>query len=981
MQEATQTLSFGLLLKRYRRAAGLTQEMLAERAGYSTTYLSKLERGERIPLTFTLSALAEALGLDSSERAALEQAAERAAAVPRTQAQASAPAPNSALSPLVGRVAEQTLLSQHLAGEGPPLLLLLGEPGIGKTRLLQEAAFLGKAQGWSVLEGGCHRQSAQEPYAPLLEALERCLAQVPPAAQRAQLQGCDWLIRVLPNLAEGMGLALPSWTIPPAQERRLLFAAVRRFLDQVAGPVGTLLVLDDLHWAGADALDLLASLLRAEVRHPLRIIGTYRSTEVQAADLLSHQVADLAREGSVQRMELGPLAPGEATALLQFLLQGSQIEGQHPLVETILQRTGGVPYFLVSCAQGLRSGAMDGGTREAIPWVVAETIRQRIGALSEAAQYLLGAVAVAGNEARRPLLLTLIAQLEWGKREVLTALEQACQARLLVEAGADTYRFAHDLIREVVTDDLSATRRAILHQQVAEMLEQRPGEPPIEQLAYHYSRAGNVEQAIRYLEQAGDRAWGLHANTAAEGYYQELLEYLERLGRPLETARVGEKLGKVLVTLARYQKALDVLERAVERYQRVVDLEGQRRTLAALAHPYALLGKPQDGIARLLPLVEASGDQEPTPGLVLLQAALAWLFYQTHQLQYHLLMAEHAVAQARELQNATVLVQAQHAYGLALLELERVDEALPVLEAQVQLAETVGELGTLCSDLTNLSIAYLCRGDCAHSRLQSARAVEVAEHLGDPALLVESLTFLSNTSYQAGDWGQARCDLERAVQVGRHLDTPTVVGFPLLALGRLALAQGQWEEAAQYLEEARTCGERGTPALLAERELLEGRPEAARVLLTPLLDLPDEEHLPWHLLAWAALELGQEVEAEAWLAESLRRATQRHDFDWWLNPHLVEALLRSRQKRYVEAEAALEQALAALWPIPATYHEAKALYFYGLLHVHKGEPTQAREQLEAALASLQKLGEHLYAEPIQQALEQLPPPEEQVSLE
>jgi len=157
---------------------------------------------------------------------------------------------------------------------------------------------------------------------------------------------------------------------------------------------------------------------------------------------------------------VGPLMPSEAKALLHLLLDASQIEGRDTLVDAIIQRTGGVPYFLVSCAHALRSGALDGTTSEAIPWALAEAIRQRVSSLSETAQYLLGAVAVAGNEAQRPLILALTTLLAWDKLEALSALEQACQARLLIEMETDGYRFAHDLIRDIVVGDLSATRRA-----------------------------------------------------------------------------------------------------------------------------------------------------------------------------------------------------------------------------------------------------------------------------------------------------------------------------------------------------------------------------------------------------------------------------------------------------------------------------------------------------------------------------------------
>src|SRR5579885_752304 len=150
--------SFGRLLKQFRRSAELTQEALAERAGYSAIYLRKLERGERFPLAFTVEALADALDLTPTERARL-QAAARLAPPARQARQAAAAPAGEALPPVAGRTPELALLRRHLAGDGPPLLMLAGEPGIGKTRLLQEVARWGREQGRGVLPGGCHRHS------------------------------------------------------------------------------------------------------------------------------------------------------------------------------------------------------------------------------------------------------------------------------------------------------------------------------------------------------------------------------------------------------------------------------------------------------------------------------------------------------------------------------------------------------------------------------------------------------------------------------------------------------------------------------------------------------------------------------------------------------------------------------------------------------------------------------------------------------
>src|SRR5262249_3009535 len=151
---------------------------------------------------------------------------------------------------------------------------------------------------------------------PLLEALERHLQGQSAAQRRADLDGCAWLARLLPELAETGTAPLPLWKLAEDQERRLMFKAVGRFLQNVTGPGGTLLGLDDLQWAGADALDLLATLARSAPETRLRVLGAYRDTEVRPEDPLSHLQADLAHAGLVAHQRLAPLAAHEAAQLL-----------------------------------------------------------------------------------------------------------------------------------------------------------------------------------------------------------------------------------------------------------------------------------------------------------------------------------------------------------------------------------------------------------------------------------------------------------------------------------------------------------------------------------------------------------------------------------------------------------------------------------------------------------------------------------------
>ena len=499
--------TFGDVLRRYRLAAGLTQEALAEQAGLSARAITDLERGvNRSPRKDTLARLAAALELSPEERGGWE-AAQR-----RGQAPGGPAIGNANVPLLVGRREELRLLERHLAPGGPPLLLLAGEPGIGKSRLLRELAPRAAQRGMHVLIAGCRQRGGQEPYAPILHALERHLRSIAPAQARAALRGCAWLVRLLPELAGGPVEALPAVALPAEQERRLMFDAVVRFLGNVAGPGGMLLVLDDLQWADADAVEFLRALAHAAAGTQLRIAGAYRDTEVGPDSPLAIMLRDLAQAGLAAHRHVAALPPDEARQLLQRVLDPGTGAGLPPgsngeIAERLPRRANGVPFFLVSCAQGVRAGALEAGAEE-VPWTVAQSIRQRVALLPAAARELLGTAAVVGRDIARATLATVTSRAD---EAVLADLEPACRARLLEEAGAAAYRFAHDVIREVVEADLGAGRRALLHRRVAEVLEAQ-ADPPLEAVAYHYGEGEAWEKALPYLIQAGDKATAAYAH-------------------------------------------------------------------------------------------------------------------------------------------------------------------------------------------------------------------------------------------------------------------------------------------------------------------------------------------------------------------------------------------------------------------------------------------------------------------------------------
>jgi tetratricopeptide (TPR) repeat protein len=278
------------------------------------------------------------------------------------------------------------------------------------------------------------------------------------------------------------------------------------------------------------------------------------------------------------------------------------------------------------------------------------------------------------------------------------------------------------------------------------------------------------------------------------------------------------------------------------------------------------------------------------------------------------------------------------------------------------------------------NLAYLCdeASDFAAARPLHERAVAAATRLGDPALQCLMLSAWCYSAFYSGDWPLAGTLVERADAVMRATSRNHSAITVLLAQGEINLATGNEEVAARVLGEAmrRTAPSRyghafiGSQALLAERDLLAGQPEAARERLAPLHDPPYPHHgavtYGLSLLAWAYRDLGELDRAEALARHAVTLACRRGHRMALVEALRVSALIAVRQGRLAEASATLDEALTCAAPFP--YAEAKTLYVFGQLHEAAGDRERARAAYEQALVICARLGERLYAEHIERAL-------------
>lgn len=578
--------------------------------------------------------------------------------------------------------------------------------------------------------------------------------------------------------------------------------------------------------------------------------------------------------------------------------------------------------------------------------------------------------AVIGREIPSGLLMRVT---DLPEEELLSALDAACAARLL-EATEAGYRFAHDVIHEVIGADLGPAHRAAAHRRIAQALQEHAGEPPVELLAYHYARGGDDEKAVLFLEQAGDAAQARYAHGAAAEHYSDLVTRLESLGRGVDLARAVEKLGGAERAAARFDAALAALERAAELYRSANDLEGETRVIALLGRVLFERGRVQDGIVHLRRHLETLGQapgDEPAPGpLAALWRSLSALYWGAQRHHDSLEAAERASLLGREADDPHGLAESEMERGIALSRLGRSAEALPILEEAARVADAIGDLRTIDTALFFAAQARLRQGDVGRAADDAQRGLRAAEQLCDNGMAALLLITLGACAFYRGDWTEAECRMEHGVRIAESVGPSPFSAFPYAALAGLRLAEGELEEASRRLEAATGMADRvqwpGVLSLLAvkwaELDLARGRPDGAIVRLEPRLATaeldasPTPRLSPPALLALAYLEKHELTRAAELADRALEAARTAENRLEEIDALRIHGMALAARGSVTGAASAFEESLTLSRLMCYPYAQAQTLREWGRLSLGEGEPDLARERLGAAVVIFRRLG-------------------------
>jgi DNA-binding SARP family transcriptional activator len=749
--------------------------------------------------------------------------------------------------PIVGRQAPlaQLLATAEDAAAGRGRLVVVnGEEGIGKSRLVEEllwltdgepARELRPAPRWTTLVGACQASERGLPYHPFVDVLSAAVATFGTDVPVSDV----WLAevaRLVPDLVEQRpDLPTPA-RLDPQQEARRLFEGAARFL--AALPTPRLLVIEDLHWADEGSLRLLDYLAHHEALQSTLLVTTVRAEDV--GEHLLEVLRGLERQRLLERLDLGPLAVEATIQLLREVVQ----EDVRQLGQQLHAETEGNPLFAVETIRSLlESGDLQlGAAARLVPTPLPESvqaaIRARLARLDPDTHELARAAAVLGGDVDFDHLRGVAGQDE---DRALAAVERLLSTHLLREVAGDVgealYSFTHDKVRQVVYDDLSGARRRVQHRRALEVLSEASRRTPAERLAYHALRAQAWDQALRWCQAAADAAVAVFAYGSATTLFEQALDALERLPTSPERQAHSVRLRLRLAQVAFYV-APGRLGQWLQPAEHVAQALGDPTLLAyvqlAQAGALYIQGRFAEALpllARIRPTAESSGDP-------VLCAQFFRVYGQLQALRGAYAEAVPALHKAIDLlsrQPGIELTVATEMLGATYAYMGEFERAVDLVEAAHARSENVQDQAALAAGEGFLSAIHHMRGDWQLARDHGARAVNTARAAASLIHEYVGLVYVGLPEARIGNVEAGVSALRRAIAMAEQAGIWVLLGRAYGWLSEIELERNDAESALRcadaglelstrhgYLYDAALCQRARGQALAAL-----GQPSAA----------------------------------------------------------------------------------------------------------------------------------------------------------
>ncbi|MHA4772985.1 ATP-binding protein [Streptomyces sp. MSC1_001] len=860
----------------------------------------------------------------------------------------------------VGRQAELRMVAAALRHK-PAVVFVEGEAGVGKSRLLREAAILLEDEGVGVLIGWCHPLREPLPFGPVVDALRQARSLLPQHVHLPPLTAV--LSPYLPEFEDC--LPVPTSLLEASDQRHSLMRAIYELLSRL-GPV--VLAIEDVHWADDATRELLLLLARNPPQH-LRLLFTYRTQDLpQHGNVLGAPYRRPVGVGGTEA-QLRPLDQEHVRELASTAL-GPQLAGT--LTLPLLERSGGLPLVIEEDLLVLRSllgrtaQDMTAALQEmAVPRALQESVNSRVSALPEDGAAVTQVASVLGVPVGEGLLAEMAGLSEDRAEAGLTA---ALRSGVLREIPGGRYGFRHVLARRAVYDRISGPRRRRLHQRAIEVLTRGRSADALVQVAYHASQLGDTAAWLRHAWEAAVHAIDVGDDGVAASLLQQLLD--ERTLPAERRAEAAVELSRIAARRVDPADSIERLRRLVADPQLTSAVRGEIRL--GLSRSLIHQGFPE-GVAEMERAAAELAPVRPDLSAVALSALCAGNFLDRRAVQDRADIAE-AVRLAKDTDPVTLSTVLANKItlltALADPEADELLETLPTQHLDLQVRRQCARaLGNAASNM-----AWAGRTQKARALLTQARAM--ARETNYPQIEEHCALVQLGLDFQAGPWEQLR---ERAEAIAPHAAASSGLQVePLLVLAWLDIAQGHWSRARQtittrLLPYGYFDGVVAGRAALARIDILEGRPERAWKTVQEALVVQRRRGV-WSLATsvvstavLAALLCGRRAEAEALADEAARELVGCDAPDAQAEVLVCRGLLAAGSD-VDEGVRLLSRGRAIFLADTRNYRAARTAEQAGRCLLAAGRPAEAVGHFQDALEVFERLGATAGASHCQQAL-------------
>jgi len=944
--------SFGYWLRRRRKALDLTQGALAQRVSCSQAAIKKIEAEERRPSRALAQRLAQQLAIPVQEQAAFLEAARKQGAADRLQLDelpieaASASAAGGTLvqavepkSPFVGRDNEYGqfigLIARLTAGIGH-VVLIQGETGIGKSRLLHEVVRYVQQRDLPTLATNCYEIEQAMAYQPIIDLATQACQGVPEGRLRMI---APIMLAEIAALVPAMAARLPelpplSADFPEARQARLFHALVQLF-DALARNRQLIVVIDDIQWADDVSLRFLHFFARQIATRPMLLICAYRDDELDSNEYLTGVVESLRAESHTRHMALQRLGVGDTEALLKQM-NDPKLGAPH-LAARLHRDSEGNPFFLWSIMHSLGEGESATSDSLPLPDALRDSVRVRLARVPPEDRHLLDVAAVLG---RRFDFETLLALAEVPEDRFLHTIDSLVKRRLLrEEAEGGFYDFSHDKVREVVYRDIGIARRVLLHRVVAQLLEQQAGGHTHERIAHlaeHYERGKVWPKALLYLGLAADRSQKLFAMRESLQWFDRAVALLQAHPEAATQAQqlaLYERRGGARAQAGQMEGAVADFQRVINAARALGEYEHARDVLIQLGMAYRRADAYEQAVSCLeeaLTVSRATEDERHVADTLYHLGTVAWsngrndLAISHHQQAVDICQRLHLTD--------LVAVQAFHGRGEAHFANAEPAAAIACFLCSLDLARGIDDKSYESENL--MMIGWACTGHMGladypralrhfDATLEIARAADLQWHLG-PALIGRA-----HARAALGRFGEAWADLNEVLP---RLETLGLVRYQMMAhdaMGCLLLDLNLTGEASRHFERGlRLANDAGIKYWLPRLQ--------ANLAIAQL-----RSGLRCDRAALRAAQQYSQEHSEAWLALRCLEA-------------LAESALAEGNAQECLDHAGQLLALASGGDMPELAAQAHRLR--GLAWLAAGDPESAQKELMLALALAGQIG-------------------------